>query len=659
MVARLIICACLLTSVSAKPTCKIYGAAKTAVICKRGESDFTLQRGLVSDRNVTTKVVLRACGISQVDLESFENLPSLKHLDLSQNKIQNLELGVLDGLTKLNHLNLSYNSITNLPLGLFDQIPNLLNLDFSANGLSSLELGVLDPLTKIKALNLSSNSLIGKNISPYLFDQNPHISVLDLSRNDMSRAPNNLLHSLQSLESFTLDRAFLAEVPKFATSPNLKTMKRLVLSTNQIQKIDDATVFVNLENLEVLDLERNNLESINENVFKPLRKLKGIYLRSNKLREIPINLFQNLPKLVNLDLAHNFIASFSARGLIGTSLKNLNLSDNGITFMPEKFCSQLKDIGVNLSKFFFNPNPWQCLFDQKPNLKLLDLRGNTIKNLKLGVFDALTKLQHLDLSSNSLVGKDINPYIFDRSKQIKFVDFSRNDMSESPDNLLHAFRALDFVNLDRCFLKAVPRFATIPNLKNLKHLMLSTNLISKIDNAATFVNLDNLEILNLAENCLEFINEHALKPLRNLKMVVLRDNKLKHVPDDLFRNLPVLANIDLSNNALTAIPVNFFRGTVLKNLNLSNNKFTYLQYNFCLELKNSGARLTRFFFNQNPWQCACLKDVLREVKAMSVEYNSAKYDGQHPVCVTQDEFVCHRHQNHNDAYIKLFESVIA
>lgn len=372
-----IIWACLLTSVYAEPTCKIYGAKNTAVICKPGESDYTLERGLVSDRNVTTKIVLRDCRISYIGSTSFVNLPLLRHLDLSRNKIQSLPPNVFNGITKMNHLNLSFNSMTQLPLGLFEPITNMLNLDLSGNRFSSLESEILDPLTKLKVFNLSSNSLIGKEINPHLFG--PHITHLDLSRNDMSDAPDNLLHLLQSLEYLNLERTFLTVVPKFATAPNLRTVKYLVLSTNQIQKIDDKTIFVNLDNLETLDLQKNNLEFINEHVFKPLRKLKGIVLRSNKLSEISINLFQNLPKLVNLDLLHNYLESFNVDALKGTSLRNLNLSDNRLTFMPENFCSQLRDIGVVLSKFFFNPNPWQCacLNELLQEVKSLNIEYNS------------------------------------------------------------------------------------------------------------------------------------------------------------------------------------------------------------------------------------------------------------------------------------------
>ncbi|CAK1594597.1 unnamed protein product [Parnassius mnemosyne] len=346
--------------VKAKPSCKVYGTSYRTVVCKPGDSNYVLERGLVSDNNSTMKIVLRGCRISEVNLESFENLPSLKHLDLSQNKIQELKLGVLDEALNVTHLNLSSNLLTGFPLGLFDQKPNLITLDLSGNLINSLELGIFDPLTKLKSLYLSANLLVGKDISPFLFDESPHITLLDFSSNDMSKSPDNLLHAFESLETLNLSRCLLTEVPKFATTPNLKTIKHLTLSINQIHKIESAATFLNLHNLEKLDLAQNNLEFINENVFSSLKKLRGIVLRSNKLQLISNNLFKNLPKLVTIDLANNFLTFFGVDGLKGTSLKNLNLSDNRLTFLQENFCLELKNAGVTLVKFLFIPNPWHC-----------------------------------------------------------------------------------------------------------------------------------------------------------------------------------------------------------------------------------------------------------------------------------------------------------
>ncbi|XP_045539977.1 leucine-rich repeat-containing protein 15 [Papilio machaon] len=350
----------LISYVNAQPSCKFYGSSKTIASCKPGDSDYVLVRGLVSDNNRTTKIILRGCRITDVDYESFENLPALKYLDLSQNAIRFLKLGTLDEALEVTHLNLSYNMLSQFPLGLFDQKTKLLTLDLTGNKLVSFELGIFDTVPKLKYLYLSTNSFVGKDLNPYLFDQNPNLSILDFSRNDMSASPDNLLHALYNLETLNLDRTFLTAVPKFATAANLKSLKNLILSTNQIKRIDSPTVFINLDNLKVLDLSQNNLEFIHENTFKPLRNLVGIILRSNKLTHLPENLFQNVPKLINIELSHNQLKTVSINNFKGTSLKNLNLSDNKIIFLPENFCSELQNIDIILAKLYFLPNPWEC-----------------------------------------------------------------------------------------------------------------------------------------------------------------------------------------------------------------------------------------------------------------------------------------------------------
>lgn len=341
-------------------------------------------------------------------------------------------------------------------------------------------------------------------------------------------------------------------------------------------------------------------------------KTTRITLRNCRIIEIEYEAFENNFNLKYIDLSENKISNFKLGVLDGNPVvAYLNLSHNLITGFP---------LG---------------LFDQKPNLEVLDLKGNMINNLDLGIFDTLTKLKHLDLSSNNLFGRYINPYLFDKSQQITFMDFSRNDMSGTSDNLLHAFRSLEFLNLDRCSLTIVPKFATRGNLKTMKHLMLSTNNISKVNNSTDFTKLENLEILNFAENIINELSEDVLWPLRKLKIVIFRNNKLTRIPDKLFYNIPKLSNIDLSHNFIEYIPVNAFRGTSVRNLNLASNKFTFLENNFSLELRNSGARLKKFYFNENPWQCACLLEILMEVRRYDIEYNKSKYNGQNVVCITE------------------------
>lgn len=360
----------------------------------------------------------------------------------------------------------------------------------------------------------------------------------------------------------------------------------------------------------------------------------GITLRSCRIIDIEFESFNDLNSLKYLDLSHNKIHTLKL-GVIDEpkQLTFLNLSYNLITEFP---------LG---------------LFDQLTNLELLDLKGNKISKIELGIFDPLVKLKFLDLSSNVLISKELNPYIFDQSPHITFMDFSRNDMADAPENLLHAFHSIEILNLDRCFLSQVPEFAMKSNMNTMTFLILTTNQIATLNNAATFVNYDSLEALDLSYNIIESINENILSPLKKLQKIVLRHNRLKTIPDNLFRNMPKLIVIHLNGNYIQDVQASVFRGSPVKYLNLSNNRLTYLQDNFCLELKNSGGKLKKFLFEPNPWQCACLNDLLKEVNRLGIEYNSNKYNGKNPVCVTTNEFNCKRQQNINDFYIEMYNDV--
>lgn len=360
-------------------------------------------------------------------------------------------------------------------------------------------------------------------------------------------------------------------------------------------------------------------------------RTRRITLRDCRITDIDFESFNGLPFATYIDLSVNNIKTLQLGVLDGARrVTHLNLSYNMLSEFP---------LG---------------LFDQQRNIEVLDLQNNMIYDLELGIFDPFSKLRHLDLSKNALIGKDISAYLFDKSKNIRYLDFSRKNMNGSPNNLLYALQVLEFLNLNRCGLSEVPQFATVSNLKTMKHLILSSNEINRLDNPMTFVNLDNLEILNLAYNFIESIHENVFKSIRTLKTIVLKNNRLKVIPETLFQNMNKLVNIDLSHNLIEFVPVNAFRGSNTKNLNLSDNRFSYLTDNFLLELRNSGTRIVKFNFNQNPWQCSCLIQILNEVKSMEVQYNKVKFNGKDTVCVAKDEFACKKQPNDNLYFNELY-----
>lgn len=298
------------------------------------------------------------------------------------------------------------------------------------------------------------------------------------------------------------------------------------------------------------------------------------------------------------------------------------------------------------------------VFKQTPNLKALNLSGSFIEQIKLNVFDPLTKLNSLDLSNNFIMGKNLDTHAFDHCRSIEYLDFGGNVMAGSSDHLLHSLQTIKTLILRRCSLQVVPEFATRSNLYTMTRLALSSNQITRLQDSETFAQLVNLEYLELGGNLIDSVHEDVFKPMKSIRAISLHHNKLSRLPENLFTNLNKLRNINLSYNLIEYVPVNAFRQTSVKNLNLAGNRFTYLQDNFCLELQNSGVRLQKFFFNQNPWQCACLNEVLREVKKMGIEYNDVKFQGEEPVCVTSKEFNCKRQMSVNDEFLEMYNSLV-
>ncbi|XKL68730.1 hypothetical protein PGB90_006499 [Kerria lacca] len=74
---------------------------------------------------------LSYCNISKIVPNTFKNLPNLKYLTLSNNKIESIKDNTLPNGLKM--INLQHNNITNIPIGELNRLKRLRQLDFSEN----------------------------------------------------------------------------------------------------------------------------------------------------------------------------------------------------------------------------------------------------------------------------------------------------------------------------------------------------------------------------------------------------------------------------------------------------------------------------------------------------------------------------------------------
>lgn len=379
--------------------------------------------------------------------------------------------------------------------------------------------------------------------------------------------------------------------------------------------------------------EANGNYVLPKGVFSSIVEAYSISLSKCKISNIDTRAFDNSSLLHRLTLSENKLETLKAGVLDPVrNLKFLNLSHNHITDLPLD------------------------IFRLNTDLLVLDLNSNRLKTVYTVLFKPLTKLLDLHLAQNFINGKYLYPDTFQVNTRLKYLDFSGNKLSESPEFLFSSFEDCEHLDLSNIFLTNIPRFVRLGKFKNLLRLLLNGNHISKIDDIHTFNNFYELNLLQLNDNVIEYIDEMAFRPLPFLSELQLVGNRLMKISDTQFQYLPRLRTVYLSRNLLTNVIVNAFKHTSLVNLDISHNKITYLEENFCMKLNSMGI-LGRVNFDNNPWQCACLRELLSEVKAMDIKYNEKCFNGNKPVCVTTNEFVCKRQEDVNSIYIELYNNL--
>ncbi|RFM30966.1 leucine-rich repeat domain-containing protein [Chitinophaga silvisoli] len=303
----------------------------------------------------------------------------------------------------------------------------------------------------------------------------------------------------------------------------LKKLKTLVLSNNEIDKIDCLDYFPDLEKL---DLGNNRIVSLL--AIQSHKRLKALDLSYNKLTNIGeiskfpflqwLNVSSNqlqimdrvdeLPLLQHLDLSDNQIATFKTfkRNAL---LRVLNLSENQL--------SQLYEIG------------------ELPNLKYLYARRNKIHTIT-GI-KSLQGLQLLDLSHNMM---DHIPQGFNQLLELRVLDVSNNALQVLKH--IDGMQRLTILNAANNLIKSIKLEQVLPALEDL---ILNNNRLSIL---SVFTWCPKLEKLFVAENDLEWVI--GVGPSA-LKVLVLFKNKISNL---LFiRGCEQLTYLDVSSNKISEL----------------------------------------------------------------------------------------------------------
>ncbi|XP_077136106.1 slit homolog 2 protein isoform X5 [Ranitomeya variabilis] len=315
--------------------------------------------------------VLEATGI-------FKKLPQLRKLNLSNNKIADIEEGAFDGANGVNELILTSNRVENVHHKMFKGLDGLKSLMLRSNHITCVNNDSFTGLSSVRLLSLYDNQIV--TVAPGAFDTLHSLSTLNLLGN-----PFNCNCHLAWLGNWLRKKRIVTGNPR-CQKPYF--LKEIPIQDVAIQDFtcDEGNDDNTCSPLARCPAECTCLDTVVRCSNKGLKALpKGIpkdvtelYLDGNLFTLVPKEL-SSYRHLMLMDLSNNRISTLSNQSFSNmTQLLTLILSYNRLRCIPIK------------------------AFDGLNSLRLLSLHGNDISTIPQGAFSDLSSLSHLAIGANPL-----------------------------------------------------------------------------------------------------------------------------------------------------------------------------------------------------------------------------------------------------------------
>ncbi|RWA06496.1 hypothetical protein EKO27_g8608 [Xylaria grammica] len=538
-------------------------------------------------------------------------------LNLSRNLSLDLPRDFIQACPSLRDIKYASNEARKLPISI-SRATRLTLLDVSNNRLEEVEHADLARLTGILRLTLANNRL--KSL-PQDFGSFKSLRVLNLSSNFLDRFPVTLC-TLESLVNLDVSFNAVASLPE--EIGNLRSLEKFVMTNNRLAGSLPST-FSRLSNLRELDLKFNALTSIE--VISELPKLEVLTadhnmisqfvgsferVRSLKLNGNPLTKFgivNPMPTLKLLNLSENQLASIDGAFNNMVNLERLNLDFNYFVSLPSTIGNlrRLEHFSIAHNLVGELPPEIGCLTE----LRILDVRGNNIRKLPMDIWWA-NKLETLNASSNVLENfpkpasrqpqppgetptlpainhkPSSGPSSQAPSDEDLLPDGSRRP-SQASSTLLSVGPNPVTSGGDRKGsvvsvygkggrkTSVVSRSTTGSGMNGVVTPSGASRKDSGLSSRLTNTFAGSLRQLILADNQIDDDVFEQITLLCELRVLNLSYNDLSDMPQRCIKNWPQLVELYLSGNDLTSLPVDDLEEySLIQVLHINNNKFTNL-----------------------------------------------------------------------------------
>ncbi|RMZ75018.1 hypothetical protein DV737_g5526, partial [Chaetothyriales sp. CBS 132003] len=563
----------------------------------------------------------KAQKFSHVDLsgKSLITIPITLYLKaaeiVSLNLSRNLALAVpkdfITNCINLREIKFTGNQARRLPSSLA-WAGRLNVLDVSNNRLEQLDHAELHRLVGLASLKLANNNI---SVLPATFANFRALRSLNISSNNFTEFPeqitnlkglvdldisfNKLSHLPQISQMTTLERLWVTnndlKGPFNESIKSLVNLKEIDARFNGLTNLDNVT---QLPNLEILHVGHNNISTF-KGTFK---KLRVLVLDHNPLTTFEV--VEPLPTLVNLNLASAKLVEFKETMFdFMSGLQRFNLDKNHLSNMSPQIGRLSK-----LEYFSMAKNPLNLVppsIGSLVELKYLNIRECNVKSLPSEIWYC-RKLETLNVSSNVLETfpkqntapppdqRDLTPATTPGLSQSpsfeelgKLEDFQARRPSQASAGMLS-------VGSSPGGTARKNSLASLYNQPNRKMSSISRtntesslNPVTRKDSNLSQVRLQNtfagsLRYLYLADNRLEDEVFRELVLLPELRVLNLSYNELDDFPQGVLKRWPQLQELYLSGNEFTSLPSDDLQeSSNLRTLHLNANRFQVLPAELC------------------------------------------------------------------------------
>lgn len=212
----------------------------------------------------------------------------LEKLNLGHNKLNTVADGLFYNMKNLVTLNLDSNKVVTISKGAFQGLDQLENLDLSYNQLDTIEKDTFLPLDRLRVLDLrneNGKSTTGKfTLTVDSVSGLKRLQKLILTDTTLDEGETwKTVKYLENLIVLELGGTGITEIPDLQFSFN-RRLSHLMLERNSISALTQSKLYGLQNSLESINLQQNNIKTINRCVFSNFTAIKSMFLYGNPLR---------------------------------------------------------------------------------------------------------------------------------------------------------------------------------------------------------------------------------------------------------------------------------------------------------------------------------------------------------------------------------------